>query len=442
LRKLSASIHKEFLLLIRDKTGLFLLFVMPAFLVLIITLIQENVLKTDINVLFLDYDKGKVGSDIEFLLDQSDSITLIKQIQGSGFTWEEANSAVARGDFQFCIIIPKGVTPSLEKKSKYQVRRNLFPDDPEVISPENPIPEISVFYDPTIQGSFRIAMSSIIERVVRGIEQKLTFQHTLLLLPEKIRSALPLEIQGYLPENDDLNFIKTSDSEFPDILKIKETFATKMGFIKKPTSVQQNVPAWTLFGIFFIVVPLSGSLIRERDTGTMMKLKSMPVSYATLMLGKIVAYIIVCFGQFAVILFIGKLILPLFGSTPFEMGDRPFVFLLVLLSSICAATGYGIMLGTVLKSYEQASMFGPVSIVIAAAIGGILVPVYTMPDFMQSISLLSPLSWGQNAFYDILLRGGNLTSVLPEIMSLFIFFISTLLVSWFFIFRKEMNLFR
>ena len=44
-----------------------------------------------------------------------------------------------------------------------------------------------------------------------------------------------------------------------------------------------------------------------------------------------------------------------------------------------AATGYGLMVGTLAKTYEQASMFGAVSIVIAAALGGIMVPTYVMP---------------------------------------------------------------
>jgi ABC-2 type transport system permease protein len=31
-----------------------------------------------------------------------------------------------------------------------------------------------------------------------------------------------------------------------------------------PNSVQHNVPAWALFAIFFIVVPLSINLVKEK----------------------------------------------------------------------------------------------------------------------------------------------------------------------------------
>ena len=52
--------------------------------------------------------------------------------------------------------------------------------------------------------------------------------------------------------------------------------------------------------------------------------------------------------------------------------------------------------------------FGAVSVVIAAAIGGIMVPVFAMPPVMQTISIFSPLSWGLNAFLDVFVRGGSL----------------------------------
>ena len=102
----------------------------------------------------------------------------------------------------------------------------------------------------------------------------------------------------------------------------------------------------------------------------------------------------------------------------------------IAFAAALAATGYGIMVGTLAKSYEQASMFGAVSIVIAAALGGIMIPVYVMPRYMQDISTLSPLAWGLNAFQDVFVRGGNLRTVSPEISFLLIFFIVTITISW------------
>ena len=35
------------------------------------------------------------------------------------------------------------------------------------------------------------------------------------------------------------------------------------------TAVQQSVPAWLIFGMFFVVIPIAGVLIQERNDGTL-----------------------------------------------------------------------------------------------------------------------------------------------------------------------------
>ena len=113
-----------------------------------------------------------------------------------------------------------------------------------------------------------------------------------------------------------------------------------------------------------------------------------------------------------------------------EVRSDPRAVALITLSAILAATGYGILLGTLSRTYEQLSMVGPISIVIAAALGGIMVPVYAMPEIMRKISSYSPLAWGHEAYLNVFVRGGHLNSVLWQIAALLGFFVLTLVVSW------------
>jgi ABC-2 type transport system permease protein len=133
---------------------------------------------------------------------------------------------------------------------------------------------------------------------------------------------------------------------------------------------------------------------------------------------------------------VGKFLLPLLGAPEFEMGSSPTALIIIALSAAVAACGYGILLGTMARTYEQASTFGAVSVVIAAVLGGIMVPVFAMPSIMQKISLFFPFSWGMNAFLDIFLRGGNVYTVLPDVTLLVIFFLVTTLIAWFNLSRK------
>ena len=115
--------------------------------------------------------------------------------------------------------------------------------------------------------------------------------------------------------------------------------------------------------------------------------------------------------------------MPLIGLPQLEIGPHKIALGTMALASGLAATGFGVAVGTIATTHEQAATFGAVSIIIFAALGGIWVPVYVMPPVMRVISQFSPLHWGLNGFYDILLRGGDLIIVLAETAKLIIFFL-------------------
>ncbi len=66
--KIFSSIRKEFLLLVSDKVGLALMFVMPLLLVFIITIIQDSAYKivneNEIPMLVVNHDEGNQGAKI------------------------------------------------------------------------------------------------------------------------------------------------------------------------------------------------------------------------------------------------------------------------------------------------------------------------------------------------------------------------------------------
>jgi ABC-2 type transport system permease protein len=93
-----------------------------------------------------------------------------------------------------------------------------------------------------------------------------------------------------------------SNPPFEDInfINIKEVSSnTEISQLEKvANSVQHNVPAWTIFAMFFIVIPLGGALLKEREDGSLLRLKLMPGSYLHIQLGKVLFYVIVCIFSF------------------------------------------------------------------------------------------------------------------------------------------------
>jgi len=431
-----ATILKELLELRRDRAGLLVLLVMPMALVLIVSLVQDSVMQATgqapIRVLFVDRDGSFLGREISEQLIKSGGFDLVSRIDGSAVDAEAAKRAVVKGDFQFSVIIPAGTGAAFKQMIRERAQgavmvKGKHPTPAPPLTGGGPAGVI-LFFDPAIQGSFRTAVVNALQRVVLGIE----FQEQAAVLAETLPAEMRKAMSGMM--NPFMNVAFAPEVSFKintdPVLKLTEEVAFDSRLLIRPTAAQQNVPAWALFGMFFIVVPLSGSLIRERQSGTLRRLMTMPVSALNLLAGKLCAYVLVCLAQFALMLCAGCFVLPLLGTSGLALDHRLLTLAPIALAAALAAAGYGIMVGTLARTYEQGSMFGAVSVVIAAALGGIMIPVYVMPRYMQEVSSVSPLAWGLNAFQDVLVRGGDLGTASREIASLLLFFIVTITISW------------
>ena len=83
-----------------------------------------------------------------------------------------------------------------------------------------------------------------------------------------------------------------------------------------------------------------------------------------------------------------------------------------------AATGLGLLIAALAKTQEQIGGLGTLLVIILAALGGVMVPRFIMPEFMQSIGLISPHAWALTAYQDVLVRGYGIEGVLPEVAAL------------------------
>jgi ABC-2 type transport system permease protein len=181
--------------------------------------------------------------------------------------------------------------------------------------------------------------------------------------------------------------------------------------------------------MFFIVIPLTQSLIQEREGGSLLRSLTMPVPYMTLLMGKVGVYLVVCLVQTIAMLIAGVLLLPLFGLPTLVLGNDVAGLIVMTITVALASVGYGLMVGTIARTHQQAASFGSISIIILAAMGGLWVPIYLMPSFMRTVSTLSPLNWAITGFYSIFLRGGSLVNILPEVSRLLLFFLSTVTIT-------------
>lgn len=418
--KLWMSVYKEFLLLKRDFGGLIILFVMPLVLIITITLIQDSTFRTvtesKIPVVLIDNDKGEISKSVIENLNKSGQFEIVTSLDGKNLTENSAKEAVFKGKFQLAIIIPENLSKDLQLKVNQNVDKiisNFGIGDlseepkkeslPQIINKK----EVRLYFDPATQATFKSNVKSSIDKMISQIETK----------------SIYATFQEQLGEGEEPIFEQESFITFKEIVPTVDNKEIL------PNSVQHNVPAWTLFAIFFIIVPLSINIVKEKGQGTQIRLLTNPVPYSVVIAGKTITYLVICMIQFYLMVLVGMYLFPYLSLPTLDLDGKFFLMSVVALFSGLAAIGFGILLGTIAKTQEQSAPFGATSVVILAAIGGVWVPVFAMPKVMQVISHISPMNWGLNAFYDVLLRKADAIEILPEIFLLLLFFIITIFIA-------------
>ena len=414
MRVFCKLMYKDILVLTRDRGGLAMLFIMPMALVIIMTCLQNNTFKaineTGIKLIIFNSDHDSLGTAIENEIVRSGVFNVFHLINNQIPNEKTIKEEVAKGNFQIGMIIPPGSTQKIRERVKNNVI-NMFSGSTDTV-PQIDSVNIVFYIDPATKSSLRSTLQGSIREYTSRIESKIVLNE----LTREINTRLMVPVQN-------LNLVNQ------EIVHYKEQYVARNNRTVVPNSVQHNVPAWTLFAMFFIVIPFASAMIKENEDGNTARLLTMPCSYTTIMLSRTVLYLMVCFFQFILIMVMGVYLFPLIGLPALEIENRLTGLSVLAIAAALAAIGYGVLIGTVAKTHQQAAVFASISVVILAAIGGIWVPVFIMPPLFRELSTLSPLNWGLNGFYDILVRNAGIADVIHYGIWMLLFSLGCLVVA-------------
>jgi ABC-2 type transport system permease protein len=184
---------------------------------------------------------------------------------------------------------------------------------------------------------------------------------------------------------------------------------------------QHSVPAWLIFGMFFVMLPMANTLLKEQQSGTLLRLKCAGLPTLTLAAGKCLPYFVINLLQFAVLLLVSYFALPALGLAPLQLHGSLVAWLLLALSIAACCCGFGFFIASLVRSNEQALMLSGGCNIILAAIGGIMVPKAVMPVAMQQLANVSPMSWALDGFLTLLVAHGNVADIAPNVARLLLF---------------------
>lgn len=399
MKKLVVLIKKDILLLIRDRAGLLFLFIMPMVLVLIMTGMQEgvveNVVNKKISLLVVNEDNDTIGMSIveELLRCEMFDVTIKDNMTSSDLEHD-----IKKGNHLMGLFIPSNTTNSIQNNIKKSVAAAFSGLPLSVLESKMDSVSMIVYLDPTISDAFRMTMMSYLRESSLKLQNSYAFKQ----ISDEVNYRFMLSMGKFEMPN-------SSNS-----IEILEIVAGEKKSQAKITAADHNIPAWTLFAIFFIVISLSGNIIKERQDGSFYRLMAMPCSYSLYLSSKVVVYLFVCILQFLLILSMGLWLFPQIGLSVFNLSGNLLICFLIVFLSALAAISFGLLISTFASTHQQAAIFGSISVVILSAIGGIWVPTFLMPSFLGKLSHASPLNWGLEAFYDIILRKESIIEILPE----------------------------
>ncbi len=167
-----------------------------------------------------------------------------------------------------------------------------------------------------------------------------------------------------------------------------------------------------IWGLMGCVTSFGSSLAAERSRGTLTRLSLAPISRGQILAGKALACFLACIGVQIALLIFGVLV---FGI---RIGSYPMLALALLASSL-GFTGVMMFMAGLSRTEGSGAGMGRALVLVLAMIGGGTVPLFVLPQFMQTVSKVSPFSWASIAIEGATWRGFGLTDMLlPSLVML------------------------
>ncbi|RYZ85941.1 MAG: ABC transporter permease [Proteobacteria bacterium] len=389
MKKVWIIFAQELRILSKDRQAVALLFVMPLALIVFLTLALQDVYQNKVGAQrkLTIVTREPCAPSTEKNGDTNTCAVLVAKLQSFGYKTILTTGLNSSGSTDLALILPNRVQETLDR---LEDRAELLPQH-----------QLQLMFNPLIDQASRALVEGHLMLSLQAI------------LIERMDAAMN-DAGASLEDSWDATPKRVTDvSSFQNLL-VQKAF----GNVVLPNPIQQTVPAWTLFGMFFIVIPLTNSMIRDRRLGIFKRLLSFPITKWHLILGKVLPFVFINIVQFLIMFSVGFILLPRVTGLQLPLDFSIAGVLLVTIASALAATAYALLISCFAKSSEQAHAFGAFSVVILAIIGGVMIPRFVMPEFMQTISVVSPLQWGLDAYLDLIVKKRDVIAVLPKVFLL------------------------
>ena len=349
--------------IVRDRTALFFMIVLPVFVILIIGATVRGFSTFRVGV--VDLGSGRAGADVVVALRASPNL----DVRTYG-TRAAVVEGVARGEVSVAVVLPAGMDRTIG---------------------EGGTAEIGVMAQRTngAQQAAAAAVSSVIA-TVGGREQAARFAAdraggTVAENLVRVRAVEPVTAQ----------------------VAVRTTVADSSRAVL-PEGYSYTAPTMLVLFVFLNGLAAGASIIETRRLGMYERMAAAPIRIRDIIAGESATFVTVALVQSAIIVAIGA------GIFGVSWGDPVAALALVVVWSLVGA-GAGMLAGSLFRTPEQATATGPVIGMLFGMLGGCMWPLSILSDTFRQIGHAVPHAWAVDAWTDLVARHGGLGSIAPDL---------------------------
>ncbi len=366
---------KDLKIIFKDRKALATMLLMPILIILILGSALSNMFSN--GAAAEKFSIAVVNKDGGFLSQVFiDDVlkTAGKDMFNTSVTGEEAAAELLRQKKAASVItIPEGFT------------RGIQDNKPVKISVESPA-------DGKIRTSIVESYTGSFARTV-----SLNYAGAFAVADEMKKHGLPLPPAGGGYSQADMIAADLEKTIRADALKFSEQEQEES---RSVSAMQYYSAAMLLMFVLFGANTGTMLIIEEREAKTLGRIIAGGVGKGTLIIGKFLGLLLVCFVQAAIlILFTGLAYGVFWGASPADIA-------LVTFCTVFAGAAMGMFIASVSKTPKTAQSFSQVFIQSSTILGGGMIPIYVMPELLQHFSKITVNYWGTKGYLDLMLGSG------------------------------------
>jgi ABC-2 type transport system permease protein len=363
--------------IIRDRTALFFLLVLPIIVIIIVgaTVRGFSTFRVGVD----SVGSGAAGQRIVTALDHSRGIDIAIYTDQKSLT-----TALARGEISVGVLLPAGLD-AVESEAKPAT--------------------VTIFAEQV--NSAQQAAATAVSSVILGqgaLVQSASFAAAHSSSSYNQALALATSLQGTTPHVGLRNVSA-------------DTSASTL-----PQGYSYSAPTELVLFVFLSALAGGAAIIETRRLGMYERMLAGPVRARTIIAGEALTYFLLALVQSALIIVVGAIAFGVSWGNPLAAAALVITWALV-------GAGAGLLSGTLFRTPEQASAIGPTAGIALAMLGGCMWPLSIVSTTMREIGHVTPQAWAVDAWTSLLSRHGTITTIAPQLGVLAAFAVVLLSVS-------------